>query len=311
MRNADQTSATTASNSSLPGYGFDRAVEVDAAEVHRSHRILVTSPGDRLLDVEVRGGEPHPAVSLFLEARTAKVIAAGGPAVVTLFDQARDGEVRGDARGVTRSGLDDALRRCRRRCRPRQRCSWPRRGSRETFRAGARARARPSSRWFAPAYLKTCTVSMPEMSEKNQPQLVYMRSALRCISRNVSARILLLVVELALGVTSEPFVARAHADRESSSMYASRAAHGSDENLGRRLLEARGAVIAQDVERATQRACATLGSNLPAHRCSSRSRGTSARRRASSSTTFPLRRGRPGSRPPWSADARRGTRRSW
>ena len=34
------------------------------------------------------------------------------------------------------------------------------------------------------AYIITCTVSMPEMLSKNQPQLVYMSIALRCISSN-------------------------------------------------------------------------------------------------------------------------------
>ena len=33
-----------------------------------------------------------------------------------------------------------------------------------------------------------CTVSMPEMSSKNQPQLVYMSCAWRCISISSSAR---------------------------------------------------------------------------------------------------------------------------
>src|SRR5258706_11776052 len=71
-----------------------------------------------------------------------------------------------------------------------------------------------------------CTVSTPEMSAKNQPQLVYMRSALRCISRNERTSICSLSV-------SARFAWRAtHSAREceglsTTSMYSLRAAHGS------------------------------------------------------------------------------------
>ena len=81
---------------------------------------------------------------------------------------------------------------------------------------------------------------------------------------------------------------------------------GIRKKFGAALLEARRQLVAQPVERLAQRAPATAGSSRVPAACCSRSRRSSARRRARSS-----RRCSRGSPPRVSADASPGTRRSW
>ena len=64
-------------------------------------------------------------------------------------------------------------------------------GARESSCLKRTSRSRPATSCAScrarAAYLRICTVSRPEISEKNQPQLVYMSIDWRCISSSFSA----------------------------------------------------------------------------------------------------------------------------
>jgi hypothetical protein len=102
----------------------------------------------------------------------------------------------------------------------------------------------------------TCTVSMPDSSSKNQPQLVYMSMAWRCSSSSLSARARARRTARAAG-------ARAARKKRSTLLAASGRAPrrcsrrapptGSREQRAAARLEARGELVAQPVERVAQR----------------------------------------------------------
>src|SRR5215471_7301163 len=77
-------------------------VEIDAAHVHRSHRVLVAPASDDVLDGQVRSGQAEPALAHPLEAGTPEAVAAGlarlFALLVSVLDQAGDAEVQRHAR---------------------------------------------------------------------------------------------------------------------------------------------------------------------------------------------------------------------
>ena len=147
----------------------------------------------------------------------------------------------------------------------------------------ARRRACCASCSTRAAYAMICTVSMPEISSKNQPQLVYISCAWRCISiSSHCAHALGLVQRVRL-------VLRQRIDPPTPSlrsritwMYPSRAAHTSLKQLCALLLGQRTQShrAARPAPAAAARAIA--GSSPACRRCS-RSSSASAPRRARSS----------------------------
>ena len=104
----------------------------------------------------------------------------------------------------------------------------------------------------------TCTVSMPEMSSKNQPQLVYMSCAWRCISMSSRARTRSCVGERVAGVQVEEVLSgRLAAVKDDADVAV---AGGPDilEELGAVLLGERSEGVAQLVESLAQRGAPLL-----------------------------------------------------
>ena len=101
--------------------------------------------------------------------------------------RAGDGEVRGHAFQRDHAGLDQPLVHL-----PAVAHAGSLEGARASRASSSGSRSRPTrsrASWMArAAYLSTCTVSMPDISEKNQPQLVNMSSDWRCSSSRLRAR---------------------------------------------------------------------------------------------------------------------------
>ena len=102
------------------------------------------------------------------------------------------------------------------------------RDARLSVKSGSRSTPRDSrASWMArAAYFRICTVSGPETSEKNQPQLVYMSSAWRCISSSLSARVISRSSRLRRACRSRNSAARLRSGSSTSSMNSSRARQG-------------------------------------------------------------------------------------
>ena len=110
-------------------------------------------------------------------------------------------------------------------------------------------RSRRAGRWHVAAYRRTCTVSMPARSLKNQPHDVYMSSAWRCASSSVSAT----TWSAPDGLCSREEVVRSCGVPSRTSMYASRCRPRVAQHLAAAALEHLSAVVADDVERLAQR----------------------------------------------------------